>query len=57
MTFSEEHNLTEAGEAFLISYLVSAAPELAARAVQHLKDMEADYRGPAPGYWINMTAK
>jgi hypothetical protein len=56
MGFVEDNHLTPAGEAFLIGYMTNAAPQLAAKAVEALKAMEADYRGPAPGYWIHVSA-
>jgi hypothetical protein len=59
MEFAEEHNLTQAGQAFLIGYLTRAAPRLAAQAIEHLKAMEADYSRHIglhdPGYWIKSS--
>lgn len=52
MGFAVDNHLTPAGKAFLLGYMVNAAPGLAAQAIEHLKAMEADYRGPGD-YWIS----
>jgi hypothetical protein len=52
MSFSTDNRLTPAGEAFVLGYMASAAPELAAEAMEHLEGMEADGVPPGPGYWI-----
>lgn len=49
---AQESGLTEAGASYILGYMANAAPDLAARALISLKELEADYRGPGPGYWF-----